>query len=120
MDSTLTLLIVTSILLLFLIFPLLFFLRRRVDLRLEKDVLFLEYPFQTRKIDLNKDLKDWKIEKAYYFRWGVFYSIMMRLNDGKQVAVSSLFNQKNFDLLFNHLNSRFPERKKKEPKRTSP
>lgn len=111
MDSTL-ILVLTSIILLFLLLPLLFFLRRRVELSLEGDTLVLHYPFNTRRIDLDKELENWKVQQAYYMRWGVFYSISMQLKDGKQVAVSSLFNQSNYDLLHNLLYTKFKDRMK--------
>lgn len=113
MSSTLTL-VLASIILLFLLLPLMFFLRRRVELSLEGDVLILKYPLNTRRIDLDKELENWKVQQAYYMRWGVFYSISMLFKNGKRVAVSSLFNQSNYDLLYNLLNSKFKNRRKPE------
>lgn len=111
MNSTLIVVVIT-ILLFFLLLPLLFFFRRRVDLDLEGDTLIIKYPLSDKKINLQEELKSWEVQQAYYIRWGVFYSINMQFNNGKQLAVSSLLNQPNFDLLFAHLNSRFKERKK--------
>lgn len=111
MSSTLTL-VLTSIILLLLLLPLMFFLRRNVALSVEDDILILKYPFTTRSIDLDKELESWKVQQAYYMRWGVFYSISMLFKNGKRIAVSSLFNQNNYDLLYNLLDSRFKNRKK--------
>lgn len=102
--------VVASILLLILLFPLLFYLRRRVELRLENDMLVLEYPLSTKRIDLETELQHWSIQSAHYIRWGFFSSIIMVFKDGRRVTVSSMFNQKNYDLLYKHLSSRFPER----------
>lgn len=111
MSSTLTLILV-SIVLLSLLLLLLYFFRRRVELSLEKDILILEYPFTTRRIDLEKELKNWEIQKANYIRWGVFYSINMLFKNGKRVVISSLLNQNGYNLLYDHLNSRFRDRRK--------
>lgn len=113
MSSTL-ILVLASIILLFLFLPLIFFLRRRVELSLEGDVLILKYPFTTRRIDLDKELENWNVQQAYYMRWGVFYSISMLFKNGKRIAVSSLFNQNNYDLLFHLLDSRFKNRRMPE------
>lgn len=113
MSSTLTLVLI-SILVFFLIFPLLFYLRRRVELSIEEDLLVLKYPFKTKRIDLEKELESWEVQEAYYIRWGVFHSINMRFKSGKRITVSSLFNQENYDLLFDHLSKNFPERIKVE------
>ncbi|WPP51185.1 hypothetical protein [Catalinimonas niigatensis] len=113
MDTTL-LIVVTCIILLLLLMPLLFFVRRRVDIGLEDDVLILKYPLSTKRIDLDKELEHWKVQQAYYLRWGVFYSINMMFKNGKQRNISSLFNQGNYALLYDFLNSRFKDRRKPE------
>lgn len=111
MNTTL-ILVIASILIMFLIFPLLFFLRRRVELSLDGDILVLNYPVSDKKIDLERELLNWEVEQAYYIRWGIFHAIKMRFKNGKQLAVNSLFNQSNYDLLFSHLNSKFKDRRK--------
>ncbi len=115
MSATLTVLL-ASIILLFLFLPLFYFIRRRVELSLEGDILNMKYPFNTKRIDLDKELKNWDVQKAYYLRWGEFNAVGMLLTNGKRVAVSSLFNQNNYDLLYGHLNSRFNSRRKTEEK----
>lgn len=110
--NDLSILILTSIVLLFIIFPLLFFLRKRVELKIEKDKLILEYPLSTKEIDMKKELESWSVERYYYIRWGVFHSITMIFKNGKRLAVNSLMNQENYDLLYDYLASRFQERKK--------
>ena len=111
MNSTLILLL-TTIVLLILIFPLLFFLRRRVELKIEEETLLLQYPLSTKRVDLLHELESWSVEKAYYIRWGIFHSLSLKFKNGKKLAVSSLMNQGNYDLLYNHLADRFPERRK--------
>ena len=111
MDSNL-IMILASIFLLFLIFPFLFFVRRRAELRLEENILILEYPISTKKIELENELESWGVEKSYYIRWGVFYSVTLLLKSGKRVVVNSLLNLKNYDLLYEHLSSHFPERRR--------
>ncbi len=111
MNST-VILILASIILLLLIFPLLFFLRKRVELRLENDILYLDYPLSTKKIDLSKELYSWNVQKSYYIRWGMFHAITIRLKNGKRVAVNSLFNQENYDRLYARLSSNFPDQRK--------
>lgn len=111
MSSTLTL-VVVSIVLLSLLLLLLYFFRRRVALSLKEDTLILEYPFKTRRIDLEKELKSWEVQKAYYIRWGIFYSINMLFKNGKRVVINSLLNQSSYNLLYDHLNSRFKDRRK--------
>jgi hypothetical protein len=111
MSSTL-ILVVTTIIILFLLLPLLFLFRRRVDLSLEGDVLVLKYPLTDKKIDLQKELESWEVQRAFYIRWGVFYSINMRFKNRKSIVVSSLFNQNNYSLLFSYLNERFKGKRK--------
>lgn len=111
MNSTL-IIVITCIILLLLLLPLLFFVRRRVDISLEEDILVLKYPFSTKRIDLDKELVHWRMQQAYYLRWGVFYSVNMMFKNGKQRNVSSLFNQSNYDLLYQFLERRFISRKK--------
>jgi hypothetical protein len=111
MSSTL-ILVVTTIIILFLLLPFLFLFRRRVDLGLEGDVLVLKYPLTDRKVDLQEELESWEVQRAFYIRWGVFYSINMHFKGRKSITVSSLFNQSNYSLLFSHLNERFKAKRK--------
>lgn len=111
MSNTL-IVVIASIVVLFLLLPFLYFFRRRVDLELEGDVLIISHPFSTKRIDLNEELKSWEVQQAYYIRMGAFYAINLHFNNGKRLAVSSVMNQENYRLLFNHLNSRFKDRRK--------
>ncbi len=111
MSSTL-ILVISTIVILLLLLPLLFFFRRRVDLGLEGDVLILKYPLTDKKIDLQQDLESWEVQRAFYIRWGEFHSINLRFKNRKSLAISSLLNQDNYDLLFTHLNERFKEKRK--------
>lgn len=109
--STTLILVIASILLLLLLFPLFFFVRRRVELHLDGDALILDYPFSSRRIMLDQELESWRVQQAYYMRWGTFYSIDMQLKSGKHVAVSSMLNQENYQLLLEHLRTHFPDRR---------
>lgn len=113
MNTTL-IVVITCVILLLLVLPLLFFVRRRVDLSLENDILIMKYPLSTKRIDLDKELRSWKVQQAYYLRWGTFYSVNMLFKNGKQRNVSSLFNQSNYALLYGFLDSRFKNRRKPE------
>lgn len=110
MNDTLTV-VIASIVVLFLLLPFLYIFRRRVDLELEGDVLIINHPLSTKRIDLNKELKSWKIQQAYYIRMGAFYAINMQFKNGKRLAVSSVMNQENYRLLLNHLNSHFKDKR---------
>lgn len=105
--STTVILVLATIVILSLMLLIVFFLRQRVSYRIEDDVLVVKSPFSTKRIDLDKELENWKVQQAYYLRWGMFYSINMLFTPGNRIAVSSLFNQENYDLLFQHLNSQF-------------
>ncbi len=109
MSSTL-ILVITSIILLILLFPLFFFLRRRVDISLENEVLVLKSPFNTEKIDLDKALRSWKVQEAYYLRWGKFSAISMLFENGRRKNISSMYNQSNYDVLHRFLNTKFKSR----------
>lgn len=111
MNTTL-LIVITCIILLLLVVPLLFFVRRRVDLNMEDDVLVMKYPLSTKKINLESELQSWEIQKAYYLWWGEFQAVHMRFKNGKQRNISSIFNQSNYKLLYQHLEDRFKSRKK--------
>lgn len=119
MSNTL-ILVIASILLLLLLFPLFYFVRRRVDLRLDGDELILDYPFTSRRINLEKELDSWQMQQAYYLRWGLFYSIDMKLKNGKHIAVSSMLNQENYDLLQKYLRKRFSDRRKPDKVQAGP
>jgi hypothetical protein len=101
-----------SIVLLMMVFPLLFFYRRKGEIRIEGDTLVMLYPLQEKKYDLKNNLKFWKVQEAYFIRWGVIYSIQMTMNNGKIIQVGSMLNRDNYNKLFRYLKSRFPERRK--------
>jgi hypothetical protein len=92
-----------AIFLLMIIFPLLFFFRRRVEISIENNELILQYPLTTQIIDLEKDLKHWELQETYYIRWGAFQTITLTFNNGKTMNISSLFNQTNYNTLYNYL-----------------
>lgn len=109
--SDILVLILASVILLFLVGLFFFSLRRRLTLKPEEDKLLIRYPFKTREIALDKELESWKVDKNYYIRWGLFYSISMKLNNGKYLSVDSLFNQNKFDAVYSYLTSRFQEKR---------
>ncbi|WP_224999125.1 hypothetical protein [Cesiribacter sp. SM1] len=110
MSSTVLVLIV-SIVLLFIILIFLFIFRTSVEIKLENEnILVLKYPLTTKRVNLEQELENWKVQKAHYIRWGIVHSINMLFRDGKRVNVNSRFGQHNYELLHNHLSSRFPNR----------
>ena len=111
MNNTL-LLILASIILLFLIGLFFFFFRRRVILKPEEDQLLIKYPFKTKEITLDKELESWKVNRTYYIRWGIYYALSLKLNNGKYLSVDSLFNQNKFDSVYSYLSSRFQEKRR--------
>ena len=112
--STTLIVVLASIVLFFLLFILLFAFRERVEVGVEEDVLLLNYPFSKKRIALKKELKSWKVQQAYYLRLGQVYSINMLFRDGKRAAVSSRLNEENYDLLYDYLSSRYPDRREKD------
>ncbi|WP_017729883.1 hypothetical protein [Nafulsella turpanensis] len=113
MNDTL-LLVLASVFLLFLLFILLFIFKGRTEINLKGEDAVLKYPLSTKRINLPTELESWKVQRTYYLRLGVFYTIIMRLKRGKQLMVSSRFNQSNYNQLYSHLNSHFRERRTKD------
>lgn len=115
MENTLVVVFV-SILLLLLAFPLLFFLRRGTDVVLKDDILVLQYPLSKEEIDLNKDLKSWNLQEAYFLRLGRIYSINIELNNGKWKSVSSRFNPETFQTIYRYLEAAHSNKRKRDSK----
>lgn len=110
MSETL-LLILASIFVLFLIFVFLFIFRGKTEINFEGQEIILKYPLSTKRINLDEELEKWKIQRTYYLRLGVFYTIIMRLKRGKHFMVSSRFNQENYNQLLNHLTTHYRQRR---------
>ena len=109
MSSTLTL-VLASIIILFVIFIFVYTVGERAEVVPEEDLVIMKKPFKERKIQLDRELVSWKIQQAHYLRWGYVYSINMLLKNGKRIAIGSRFNQSNFELLYDHLSSRYKNR----------
>lgn len=109
MNSTI-LLILATIVILFLFLLLMYWLRRSASLSLEGDTLVIKHLFGSQRIDLSQELENWKVQKAYYLRWGEFYSINMLFKSGHRRAVGSSFNQDNYKLLYHHLSTHFGQK----------
>lgn len=110
MSETL-LLVLASILVLFLIFIFLFIFRGKTEITFEGQEVILKYPLSTKRIHLAEELETWKIQRTYYLRLGVFYTIIMRLKNGKHLMVSSRFNQENYNQLLSHLTTHYKQRR---------
>jgi hypothetical protein len=110
MDSTL-LLVLSSMAIFFLLFMLLLLVKERVELQLTRDRILLKYPTRKKEIQLDSELKSWKIQKATYLRWGVVYSINMLFQSGKRAAVNSRISPENFEALYTYLESRYANRR---------
>ena len=110
MNSTL-LLILASIAILFILFMVLYIVWERAQVSLEDHILVLKYPLSQKRIDLDKELKSWKVQEAYYLRLGMIYSINMLFRDGKRVQVSSRLNQESYDRLYEYLDNHYSNRR---------
>lgn len=109
MDSTI-IVVFASIAIFFLLFIMLFLFRERVEVQLEKNELLLKFPFKKRRLDLEKDLVNWKVQEAYFLRMGMVYSINMLFRNGRRVAISSRLNHENYERLYEHLSSQYASR----------
>lgn len=106
------LIITTSIILLLLILLLVYFLRRNTDINIQGSILVLKKPFRSQKIDLEKELDRWSTQQLRLILWGgIIYGISMRFKSGKQLTVSSRFNQETYQRLYQVLESKFQDRK---------
>jgi hypothetical protein len=115
METTISIILVSLILLIFVL-PLLLFVRKSTDLSLQGNLLTLKYPLKDREIDLEKSLASWRVQEAYFLRLGKMYALNLELDDGKWVTISSRFQPQNYNMLFKHLNKNFPERRKPDNK----
>lgn len=109
MNTTLSLVLISAALL-FLIFLFVYFFGERMNVVPEEDLLIVKKITKEKKISLKQELESWKLQEAYYLRWGRVYAINMLFKDGRRKAMSSRFNQSNFDLLYQHLNKHYKNR----------
>ena len=116
MDSTL-IIVGATIVLLIIIAPALFFFRKSTDVRIEGDSLILRYPFSKEAVDLSKDLKQWNLQEAYFFRLGKVYAINLELKNGKRKAISSRFNYESFQKVLLYLESTYSAKREAASKR---
>ena len=115
MENALAILVV-SILLLIIISPFLFFFRRSSDIRLDRDILIIRYPFSKKEIKLSEELKSWQLQEAYFLRLGKTYAVNLELKNGKWKSVSSRFNCETFQDIFKHLDINYRELRKPDNK----
>ncbi len=106
MDTTIAIVIAILILLL-IVTPLLIFYRRSTDVRLEGDLLVLQYPFRKEEFNLTKELISWHLQEARLLRWGRIYALNLELKGDRWRSVSSRFNPESFQLLFKYLETEF-------------
>lgn len=108
------LIVTTSIIILLILLLLAYFLRRNTEITVEGDTLVLTKPFKSKKteIDLEEELDQWSTQQLRLILWGgVIHGVGMRFKSGKQLSVTSRFNQETYQRLYQLLESKFQERK---------
>ena len=113
MNDTL-LVIITSIILLLIVFLIAHFLRRNTAISLQENTLVLSKSFKRQKeeINLQEELDQWSTQQLRLIFWrGTIHGISMKFKSGKQLNVTSRFNQEAYQRLAPLLESKFQHRK---------
>tara|TARA_R110002072_G_scaffold264748_1_gene423642 strand:- start:156774 stop:157064 length:291 start_codon:yes stop_codon:yes gene_type:complete len=79
-----------------------------------KDKLTIWHPFKQEVIDLNSDIKSWKLQTVSYLRIGKLYSLNIETKSGNWKKVFSRSYDGNFKNLVEYLEKTQPKQHKKQ------
>ncbi len=97
-----------SILVIFLLIMLLYLINTKTSntIKLEGNLLTINYPLKKEVIDMERDLVEWNLQQVNYLRWRRINSINLKLNSGKWRRIYYRFNSERFQNLLSYLNER--------------
>jgi hypothetical protein len=104
--------LIIAAIILFLIFSsLALFTRRSSDVRLEGENLVFRYPIRKKEINLEEELKSWKIQEINHLWIGKTLSINLELQSGRRHHINSRSNRETIGSIFHFLNENFEEKR---------
>jgi hypothetical protein len=106
--------IIAAIILIILFSSFAFYTRRSSDIRLEGKNLVIRYPTSKKEINLEAELKSWKMQEIKHLWIGRTQSINLELQSGKWHHVNSRFNKETIEEIYHFLNENFGEKRKED------
>lgn len=107
-------LIITAIIIIILFSFFAFFTRRSSDVRLEGKNLVIRYPTSKKEINLETELKSWKMQEIKHLWIGKTQTINLELQSGKWHHVNSRFNRETIEEIYHFLNDNFGGKRKED------
>jgi hypothetical protein len=104
--------VIAAIILIIAFLPLMYFTRRSSDIRLVGRNLVIRYPLRKKEINLDTELKSWKLQEINRLWIGKTQAINLELQSGKWHHVDSRFNGEAFNSIFTVLAENFEEKRK--------
>lgn len=108
-------LIIAAIILVIIFSSMAFFTRRSSDVRLEGSNLVIRYPLRKKEINLDTELKSWRLQEVNRLWIGKTHSINLELQSGKWHHVDSRSNAETIQDIFLFLNENFEEKRIDNP-----
>jgi hypothetical protein len=107
--------LIIAAILLFLVFSALaLFTRRSSDIRLEGKNLVIRYPASKKEINLEAELKSWKIQQINHLWIGRTQTINLELQSGRWHHINSRFNSETIQEIYHFLNENFSEKRNED------
>jgi uncharacterized membrane protein YhaH (DUF805 family) len=104
--------LIIAAIILFLIFSsLALFTRRSSDIRLEGKNLVIRYPTSKKEINLEAELKSWKMQEIKHLWIGRTQTINLELQSGRRHHINSRSNRETIGSIFHFLNENFEEKR---------
>jgi hypothetical protein len=91
--------------------PIIYFTRRSSDIRFDGQNLIIRYPLRKQVINLDKELKSWKLQEIRPLWYGKIFSINLELQSGRWHHVDSRMNRETFNSIFSLLSENFDEKR---------
>jgi len=104
--------VIAAIILIVAFLPLIYFTRRSSDIRLVGRNLVIRYPLRKKEINLDTELKSWKLQEINRLWIGKTHAINLELQSGKRHHVDSRFNRETFNSIYTVLTENFEEKRK--------
>jgi hypothetical protein len=104
--------VIAAIILIVAFLPLIYFTRRSSDIRLVGRNLVIRYPLRKKEINLDTELKSWKLQEVNRLWIGKTHAINLELQSGKRHHVDSRFNRETFNSIYTVLTENFEEKRK--------
>ncbi len=100
---------IAAIILIVAFLPLIYFTRRSSDIRIDGKNLVIRYPLRKKEINLDKELKSWKLQEINRLWIGKTQAINLELQSGKWHHVDSRFNRETFNSVYAVLTENYEE-----------